>query len=370
MTDGRGRYHRGMRRSTRRAFLAYILGAPLTAKKGETFPSEWRRYPDPTTEFWVFRLTDPAYTSTLPAWYQPCIARRGNFLLYGCDRSDGFQAYRMDLKNGGLRRLTEARTLDPSSLALAPNEHSFYCFDGDALCAVTISSLHVRQIYRVPVGWTRCPGMSLSGDGGFVLFGERQGERSRLRMVTVRGSARTIVEQPWILSDPLARPRRAQVLYRQDQGALWIGNSDGRQHRRLKLADGRIGPAAWAPDGRTILYLNFPSATGQLNTIREHTPDQNLDALVAKTSQFAHFDFNRNASVFVGSSRNAASPTILLLLRVNRREFTLCEHKASDAASVAPIFSPDSRRVLFNSDRHGKRAIYLISVDKLVEETD
>ena len=117
-----------------------------------------------------------------------------------------------------------------------------------------------------------------------------------------------------------------------------------------------------------MLYLNLPEDKKQLNNIREHVPDSNTDKLVAKTSQFACFGSNRDSSVFAGASRNA-SPAVLLLLRVTQRERTLCEHKASDPASVAPVFSPDSQRVYFQSDRHGKPAIYRVRVDKFVEET-
>jgi oligogalacturonide lyase len=72
----------------------------------------------------------------------------------------------------------------------------------------------------------------------------------------------------------------------------------------------------------------------------------------------------------VGASRNVSSPALLLLLRVTRREFTLCEHKAGSAELVAPRFSPDSQRVYFQTDRHGKPAIYDMHVEKLVEKTD
>jgi oligogalacturonide lyase len=37
---------------------------------------------------------------------------------------------------------------------------------------------------------------------------------------------------------------------------------------------------------------------------------------------------------------------------------------------VAPIFSPSSQRIFFESDRHGKPAIYTMSVERLVEETE
>jgi oligogalacturonide lyase len=213
--------------------------------------------------------------------------------------------------------------------------------------------------------------MSVGPDGTHAVFAERKGETSRLRLVSLaQGVPATVVEAPFAMSHPIARPMRAQILYRQGDEALWLVNSDGKQNRQLKLAPGLAGPANWANDGRTLLYLNLPADTTQLNAIREHTPDTNTDKLVAKTSQFVSFGFNRDSSVFVGASRNQASPTVLLLLRVTRRELTICEHKASRPADVAPRFAPDSQRVYFQSDRDGRPAIYDIHVDKLVEKTD
>jgi Tol biopolymer transport system component len=147
-------------------------------------------------------------------------------------------------------------------------------------------------------------------------------------------------------------------------------NSDGAQNRKLPLAGGLIGPARWSPDGRTVLYLNFPDDPTQLHALRECSPDQNTDKLVARTSQFAHFGCNTNTSVFVGASQNRAAPHILILLRLTRRELSLCEHRASNPAMVAPIFSADSQQIFFESDRDGKPAIYRIHVEKLVEETE
>jgi oligogalacturonide lyase len=357
---------------TRRAFVLSAAGTRALAQsgKGALFPSEWRRYNDPSTELIVYRLTDPAHTSSLPAYYQRAVARRGGFLLFTSDRAGSPQVFRMDLKTGECRQLTDAKALDPASVALQPDERGFCYFDGPALRQTNFTNVRDREVYRAPAGWERCPGGTLADDGSFAAFGERREGRSRLRVVGLgRGAARTVTEQAWELSDPLPRPRRAQILYRQGDAALWLVNSDGRRAHSLKLADGRVGPAAWAPDGKTILYLHFPADKTQLNAIREYSPDQDSDKLVAKTSQFEHFGFNRDTSVFVGASRSAASPTVLLLLRLTRRELTLCEHRASSASIVAPVFSPDSQRVFFESDRHGKPAIYCIHVERLVEET-
>lgn len=361
------------RRLTRRAFIS-AAAWPLLAEdpkgKGATFPTDWRRYNDPSTELMVFRLTDPAWSSRLPAPWQRAAARRGNFLLFASDRTGSPQAFRMDLKTGATRQLSAAEALDPASLALDAEERRFLYFDGPVLKMVDLGNLREREIYRLPQGWDRQTGFSVSEDGRSAALVERGGGRSRLRFLPLgRGDARTLVENDGEIALPLMRPgRRQDILYRRG-GEVWAIGPDGRQDRKLPLAGGTTGPARWSPDGATLLYLNFPADKTQLNTIREYSPDGDEDKLVARTSQFVSFAFNRNTSVFVGASRNVASPTLLLLLRVTRREFTLCEHASSDAASVTLHFSPDSQTVYFESDRHGKPAIYFMRVEKIVEET-
>jgi oligogalacturonide lyase len=362
---------------TRRTLVSAGMSAFLNAglgpesRKGAVLPAAWRRYPDPATELEVLRLTDPEYASLLPACYNRSLARRNSFLIYSSDRDGAPQAYRLDLKSGESRQLTDAAALDPSSVCLLPGDRSLCYFDGPSLRLVSLSNLREREVYRVPEGWSRCDGANVTVDGQRALFGERQGEASRLRAVTLgRGAASTLVQMPWPLAHPIGNPRRAQVLYRQSDEALWVASLDGKQNRRLRLAEGATGPARWSPDGNQVIYLNFPSDPGQLNALREYIPDENSDKLLARTSQFVHFGANGDASVFVGASRNKAAPHVLILLRVTRRELTLCEHRASDPGLVAPMFSPDSQRVYFQSDRHGKPAIYCMRIEKFVEMTE
>lgn len=361
-------------RCSRRAFLlggAALCGIKGQSAKGTVFEKDWRRYSDPTTEFEVYRLTNPEYASQMPAYYGRAIARHSGFLLFSCDRTGSMQAFRMDLKSGQCRQLTNAAELDAASPTLLPDDRGFCYFDGVSLRQMNFSMLREREIYRVPEGWQRTAGSSLSSDGLRAALAEGKDAACRLRLVSLaRGTAVTVAEAGWAMTHPMLHPRRAQILYRQGDEALWLVNTDGRQNRKLKLAEGHIGPARWSPDGKTVIYLHLPDDPKQLHAIREHTPDQNLDKLVGKTSQFAHFGCNANTSVFAGASQNKASPTILLLLRVARRELTMCEHRASDPHMVAPVFSPDSQRIYFQSDRDGKRAIYMVRVDKFVEETE
>jgi len=337
--------------------------------KGQVFESEWKRYSDPATELEVYRLTEPNYSSTLPAYSNRIISRNSAFLLFCSDRSGTPQAFRMDLKNGETRQLTDAQDLDGASLNLLPDGRSFCYFGGRTLYLLSFSNLKERELYTIPEGWERGPGLCVGADSAHVLFAERREQASRLRSVPlVRGQARSILEIPAVIENPIERPLRGQILYRRSGEGLWLVNSDGRQNRRLKLAAGGVGPANWSADGRALLYLNYPEDPKQLNAIREYFVDDDSDKLVARTSQYVHFGFNRDTSVFVGASRNVASPVILILLRVTRRELTLCEHKASHPETVAPMFSPDAQRIYFQSDRHGKPALYSMHVERLVEK--
>src|SRR5579871_2579253 len=87
---------------TRRSFLLSSVAATKAAaaadSRGSFFPTESHRFPDPLTEFDVYRLTDPAHASWLPAYYNRAFTRRATFLLFASDRTGSPQAFRMDLK--------------------------------------------------------------------------------------------------------------------------------------------------------------------------------------------------------------------------------------------------------------------------------
>ena len=366
----RGRqYHRWTRRSVLRGLAGMTL--PAAGQNRASLPSESVRFTDPATEASVLRLTSPDYSSSLPPYSSDAAGRSGASLIYSSDRTGVWQVYRMDLKTGQSQQLTEAAALDTASVCQLFDEHSICYFDGPSLRQTVISTLRTREVYRVPEGWSHGRGLCISGDGVNATFVEARERVWRLRIMGLaKGDAATAVEAPETIGDPIPRPRRAGILYRRGQDALWLVNYDGRDNRRLKTTEGGLGPADWSPDGRSVLYLRFPLEPEKLNEIREHVPDSNSDQLISTTSQFVSFNHNSDASVFVGASSSKASPYILILLRVTHRELALCEHRSSDPASVAPLFSADSQKVYFQSDRHGKPAIYAIRVDRLVEKTE
>jgi len=360
---------------TRRGFLTSlaVAGAYGAEKKVHPFPAERVRYADSATEFPVTRLTSPEHSSVLAPASHRVVSRRGAFLVFASDRGGSHQLVQMFLNTGEARPLTEAAALDPRSPVLSPDDRSVLFFDGPVLRQLVFASMRETEIYRVPERWSQAPGFSVSQDGSRACLVETREGRWRLRVAPLRsrgGEAATAFEAPAPLGEPLPRPRHEDVLYRDGDGFLALWEEDGRKSRRLPLAAGRSGPAFWSADGESLVYLSSPADRGQLNTIREWAAGSDSERLVAPTSQYASFAPNPNGSIFVGASASKASPYILLLLKLTRRELPLCEHRASSAGGVCPVFSPDSQHVFYQSDRDGKPAIYMVDVQRLVERTE
>ena len=170
-------------RPTRRTFVLTTLATvPLAAQQKKTsFPSEIKRYSDPTTDLDVYRLTDSAHSSTLPVYYNRAIAHNSGWMLFCCDRNGTPQAHRLDLKNGETRELTDVEDLDGATLTLTPDNRSFCFFAGRSLFTSTIGG-RPRSLYQVPEGWERCPGLSVGPDGTHAPL-------SRSEKAIVRASA-------------------------------------------------------------------------------------------------------------------------------------------------------------------------------------
>ncbi|HKD07786.1 MAG TPA: hypothetical protein VKB79_17940 [Bryobacteraceae bacterium] len=336
------------------------------AAVGRISGPEWQRYPDPATEFEIVRLTDPSFASGLTAPHLKQFQRRFDTLLYWSEREGARQAYLLDLRAGDSKQITDVAQLDPASLSLTADERAAVYFDGSALCETALTgNLASRPIYRVSGGART--GITVAMDGS-ILFAEGDRIVRVSRQKSSYASASPISESAAV-ELVLARPKHPQVAYRAG-GAVYICGLDGSGKRRLDLEAGNTGEILWTPDGRTLLYLHIPDDPHELIGLREHAPEDNSDRPIARTSQFASVSANGDASVFVGASRSRASAYVLLLLRVTRRELTLCEHRSSEPSKVSPIFSPDSQSVFFVSDRHGKSALYRVHVERFVEETN
>jgi Tol biopolymer transport system component len=342
--------------------------APFAAYSAEIIPSQVRRVRDPATEFELTRLTDPASNSWLIAPPARSISNRSTSVLFCSDRSGLPQAYRLDLKTGETRQITNAQILDRATLSYLPDEKTVCYFDGPAL--MTDNGSRSKKVYQVEAGWNRLQAFAVTEDGHHAFLAEARGGKTRIRLIPVlRGNLSTVVEIDAPITFIRPRPRRASILYGRPD-SLWLVDYNGENHRPLRTAPGGPAQAIWQSDGKGFSYLRIPERETELNELREHIPDANEDKKIAATSQFVTYSRNSDSSVFAGVSRNKASPFILLLIRMARRELTVAEHRARDAKDVTVLFTPNSERLLWHTDREGKSAIYSFAVEKFVEKTE
>lgn len=354
---------------TRRSFLslfpASLASASVNATQKRRSPlpqtGEFVRFVDPLTENIVVRLTHPGWQSVLPSARNRFISSKERFLVFSSNRGGaGLCPWSVDLRTGRARLLGETKDLAPRSLCLDARERALYLLDGKVLKELALSNLRVRTVAEEVEEFT------VDVAASHVLF-VKDGQLIRV------GDPNLVNKDLSGATGLSARPSGDGCFFERNRRAdyceLW--------HVSLKtaakpvlLAKGNIRNFIWNPDGSSVLFLREAEVNGvKIPEIHEVSPEGGVERKVERTNQFAAFAPNGNGSVFVGASRSKAQPDIVLMLRSPQRELTLCEHGSKDPASVAPVFSPDSRRIYFQSDREGRPALYAVSVERLVEPT-
>ena len=352
-------------RITRRAVLAALptglaAGIKSATKKAPPLPNvgEFFRFADAATEIPVVRLTNPATASVLPAATNRFISLKSRFLIFSSDRTGKATPFQLSLRTGALTNLENTAGLDTKSLCLDERGKIVYLLDRGTLKETTLANKRTRTLAE------NVNAFGLIGASEFVVV--RQGRLEQL--------GRGIVAEDvgsWCLVRPGSKGCAFGRIGPTNEHEFWyVSLANSGDAKPKLLAKGRIRNPFWSPDGQSLLLLRDVEVGNTLvSEIHEVCPETEKEGVVARTSQFAAFAPNGDASVFVGASRSKAQPTIVLLIRSVQRELTLCEHRASDPASVDPVFSPDSRRVYFQSDHQGKSALYSVNVELLVEPT-
>ncbi len=124
--------------------------------KGDTYPAEWREFTDTDTGVRGRQLTDYKGHSHPPYFTNPCWYDGGAKLLFGSDRGNRTDLYRLDLASGAIMQLTERDQPPPPGetpflfTSINPTRPEAYFWDGPTLVALNLDTLAERELYTAP----------------------------------------------------------------------------------------------------------------------------------------------------------------------------------------------------------------------------
>jgi Tol biopolymer transport system component len=351
------------------ATMPALLAAQTSRSRPQPKPlpavGDFFRFVDPTTETFVVRLTSLKNSNFLPAPANRFVSVKERYLLFSSDRNGPLSPFQVDLRAGTVRQLATAANLSPDSLCLDPKERWLYFLDGGSLKRVEMGK---KESKKLPETVTDdVTSFSIAQSGAVFLI-----RSSGILQCLDNGETTLATAASQAQQTCVAQPRGPGCLFAREVFSvgreLWYASGIPGAGKPILVAKGGVSNPCWSPDGQSVLFLrDVVTPTATLAEIHQAGLDGASERCVAPTSQFASFSLNFDGSVFVGASRSKAQPNVVLLLRSAKREMTLCQHSSSRPAAVSPVFSPDARRVYFQSDGEGKPAIYSVNVELLVE---
>ena len=164
-------------------------------------------------------------------------------------------------------------------------------------------------------------------------------------------------------SQPVWSPDGRRIAF-QRLGEIYVVDADGTDEQRLTTMAQPVASPAWSPDGRTIAFSGIRdvytvSARGGkprnltrspkpwlLRSTPSYSPDGRTIAISASTDAY-------NSDIFLIRADGSN------MRRVTRSQGTHDRH----AEEGTPDFSPDGRRIVFTTNRHGSGELYSIGVD-------
>lgn len=306
--------------------------------------------------------------------------------------------------------------LSPFSLMLDPQGEFLMYAEGQRLIRRTLSDGKETLLYLQESPWDGSrvyPGFS--EDGRFSLLCQIHREdaipatiirdrnlrqfavkpRCRLVLLDTDAGTETVVhEENAFLGHPQVRPGNPHVLsYCHEAPAsmvdtrIWLIHADGTNQRQIGYVRSRAKDDPFAlvtheyftPDGRHLAYIYFSEEYGRDGRFRMTDLETFEETDYGPVRNYAHPFHSPDGRLVVGDELSVApanrrNDCLWLFDPKTRKESRLALHGSSSAprgistqdAHPHPVFTPDSKKVLFTSDREtgpeGNTSLYLVTV--------
>ena len=356
-----------------------------------TYASESSVTRDPDTNVLVRQVTAHPSIHHHPFFYIPAYDDAGRWLIFVSHRSGAPRIFVEERAAGRLVQLTDRNDLNEWSVHPSHDGRHVYFTagngawrvrtdDGREECLVDFGSQPMlpQGMVGAAMGTT-----SLSHDDRWWAVPVRSGAVTQLHIIdTASGSCRTILEQN-LVGHPQFHPQDANLLRylgpAPDYEWMWILQRDGSGHRQIFRRNAAqrewLVHAIWNPVRREVLAVNWPHGIIGVDidtgAVRSVCGFKAWHAALSRDGRYAVCDTNLpDLGLQLFDPQNGpARPQLLCRSEASSvGAHWNTDHCPYDDGPVQvfapqhthphPSFSPDSRRVVFTSDRTGHAQIY------------
>jgi len=354
--------------------------------RGQTFGSERRWLRDPHTGTKVWQLTGYHCHSTKLSYSTQSWTPDGAWIVFfselrwGRDAPLGLFKVRGD--GGVIVQLSDTPVADPFACIDWPRRRVVFV-SGDEVRTVGLDDFREEVLVRFP-GASAFGGMTMRPDGRAALTTFTEGNVCKLVRIGLEdGVATTIFAEP-------DRFGRAQYCFdgtgtirfsggrfaarpdiAEPQG-IWVIEEDGSDLRAPVPRDGwrEITHDTWRGTSREVIFIqaNRLQITERYpSTIEAVDVDTGALRIVARRGSYWHCCASPDGTRII-SDTNWPQRGLVLIDVATGREQILCWPGESGGAPAwghpHPSFSPDGRRVLYNSDPHGISQLFVALVEE------
>jgi Tol biopolymer transport system component len=334
---------------------------------------------DPLTGVRILQLTSYPVLSHTLYYHCPSITPDSKTLLFMTyNRAGRFStpdAWRVNIDGTELRPVTNRDGL--AGFVISPDGKTVYCQDGGTLLAAPFDNspvgdlaVEIANIPDVVIGATVLG--SVTGDGKWYVSTAllKNGKTALVRYATDGSEAEILRTEQYFAHVQVDQSGEGRILYiapPDSQGrAMWVTDIDGGNPRPLNLTHS-TGHFAWfGKTGRLLSTVNDPF--GSVVSIAE---GESEPTLIAKGGHFWHAAGSEDAK-WVISDTNWPDVGLILINTDTGLWAPLCRAEASEGhpqwTHPHPMFTPDGRYVIFNSDQSGIGQVYVVEIPQALRD--
>ncbi len=354
--------------------------------RGRIYPAESRVFTDAKTGALIRQVTDQPAIHHHPFFIVPAYGDAMARLIFVSHRSGRPEIFAEDRSSGALVQLTERAGIAEYSIYPSHDGRYVYFTAGSGGYRVDTERQREEQLVDFGAMRLREAGMvadamgttALSFDDRYWALRFSSGGRAQLAVIDTDSGAADIILRRDTIAHLMFCPDDNNLLYYAGplKDRVWVINRDGRNNRRLyqRQPGEWITHEVWLPGRKELAFVDWPRG------IRCVQVETGAERRVASFNAW-HAICNAAGTLMVADT-NFPDIGIQLFNPLDGRgaPMTLCYPEASNAGThwggpfpyeagpikvhapqhthPHPSFSPDSRYVVFTSDRSGCAQVY------------